>query len=153
MRWIDIILPEPENHQKLDTLLSQAAQQMDLLQEIQERDGLDNVSVVQHMALVGGTLFQAVTEIEPLAFHTSEDKPSFCLPDLGDPHHDNLVGFHLVLAAEWAKLPWNWLHNGIEFLLAKHPIVTSDKSARIPQDQPLRPWMQRCQRRVRSERR
>lgn len=146
MRWIDIILPEPNNHQKLDTLLAEAVEKLALLQEIQKRDGLDNVSVVQHMALVGGALFQAVTEVEPQAFHASEDKPCFQLPDLGDAQHDDLVGYHLVLDAQWTKLPWNWLHNGIEFLLAKHPIVTSDRTAHIPQDQQLRPWMQRCQR-------
>lgn len=146
MRWIDIILPEPETHHKLDGLLARAARQWALVDRIQERDGLDNVSVVNQMAKVGHLLFQGVQACSPEAFHPGEDQPGYRLAQMSDPEHDDLVGFHLVVDPRWAGLPWTWLHNGLEFLLEKNPIVSSNRVSSLPQGQALRPWMQRCRR-------
>jgi hypothetical protein len=146
MHWIDIILPEPETHQELDTLLNQAAEKTRALEQIQQRDGLDNVSVVKQMAQVGGLLFQAVQAFDPAAFDPDPAKAAWQVPDLGDPEHDRLVGFHLVVGGAWPFLPWTWLHNGLGFLLEKHPIVTSESGSSLPSGTDGRPWMQRCRR-------
>lgn len=143
MRWIDIILPEPGTHQKLDTLLSDAQTKWKALTEVQGRDGLDNVSVVRHLGQVGEMLFQAVVACDPEAFHTEVERPGLQMPALDDPNHDDLVGFHLVVAPGWPFLPWHCLHNGLDFLLMKHPIETSPFPSAIPTGTEKRPWMQR----------
>jgi hypothetical protein len=143
MRWIDIILPAPGMHQELDTLLDKARTAWQGLAEFQARDGLDNVSVVRHLGLVGETLFKAVTAWNEQAFSPGIDRFGSLVPDLADSEHDQLVGFHLVVSPEREYLPWNCLHNGLEFLLVQHPIVTSALPSAIPTGSETRPWMQR----------
>ncbi len=146
MRWIDIILPEPETNQKLDTMLAEAARGLEELELIQQRDGLDNVSVVRQMAEVGQLLFQGIIAVDPLAFDPAEDRKGSRVPLLEDKEHDTLVGYHVVADSTWPSLPWNWLHNGLEFLLEKHPIVASSQGSDIPVGNTGRPWMERCRR-------
>ncbi len=146
MRWIDIILPEPGIHQEVDALLSDAVAKMAHIPEIQARDGLDAVSMVEVFAEVGQLLFQAIVDIDPEAF--SPDRPSGTsstteAPSLDNPHHDNLRGYHIVADAAIVDLPWHWLHNGVGFLLDKHPICTGVTSAKLPDEATQRPWMQR----------
>jgi hypothetical protein len=146
MRWIDIILPEPKTHQMLDSLLAEAAENSSEIPVIQERDGLDSGLVVKQMAKVGHLLFQAITTFDPQAFSPVGEKVSSVVPQLGNPEHDELVGFHLVIHPEWSHLPWNWLHNGLDFLLDKNPVVTSTHGSSLPATEGNRPWMQRCRR-------
>lgn len=146
MRWIDINLPEPETHQKLDSLVADAMSHLEELEHIQQRDGLDSITVVQQMSLVGGLLFQGVTAVDPQAFDPSDKQIGALVPGLDDPEHDGLVGYHLVIDPAWPSLPWTWLHNGVGFLLEKNPIVTSCNSSRLPSGNTSRPWMQRCRR-------
>jgi len=143
MRWIDIILPEPGIHQEMDDLVSEALANMARIPEIQARDGLDAVSMVEVIAEVGKLLFQAVVFIDPEAF--SPDRPAEAgeAPSLGDPDHDSLRGYHIVADPNIVDLPWHWLHNGIGFLLQKHPICTGVTSAKLPDESTRRPWMQR----------
>jgi len=143
MRWIDIILPEPGTNQLIDNLLTDAACLSSDIDEIQLRDGLDNLSVVQQMADVGRKLFAGVIACDSSAFSPDCQCTSQVCPDLGDVDHDQLVGYHLVVDPAWVGLPWNWLHNGLDFVLAKHPICASNHSSAIPTHNPPRPWMQR----------
>ncbi len=146
MRWIDITLPEPGIHQEMDSLLSMAVAEMARIPEIQTRDGLDAGSMVEVFAEVGQNLFQAVIAVDPEAF--SPDRPAAPAksPSLDDPDYDNLRGYHIVTEPGIVDLPWHWLHNGVGFLLDKHPICTGVTSAGVPADTAGRPWMQRWQR-------
>lgn len=146
MRWIDIILPEPQTHQKLDSLLEQAVTEGKILEQIQNRDGLDNIHVVDQMAKIGQLLFQGVMSFQPKAFNDDGADVGHPTPGLGDPDHDQLVGFHLVVDSQWPLLPWQWLHNGVGFLLEKHPITCAERGSQLPTGRSSRPWMQRCQR-------
>jgi len=143
MRWLDIILPEPGIHQEMDRLLSQAVAQMARTPEIQARDGLDAVSMVEVFAKVGQHLFQAIVAVDPEAF--SPDRPAGPAvgPSLDIPDHDSLRGYHIVADPKIVDLPWHWLHNGVGFLLDKHPICTGVTSAKLPAEAAQRPWMQR----------
>ena len=58
MRWIDIILPEPEINQALDNFLTEAAGLATEIEGIQLMDGLDNVKVTRQMAKAGQALFK-----------------------------------------------------------------------------------------------
>ena len=143
MHWIDIILPEPGIHHEMDQLVSAAVAKMVRIPEIQTRDGLDSVAMVDVFAEVGCLLFKAILAADPEAF--SPDRPAAgpAAPPLDDPQHDNLIGYHIVADPDLLDLPWQWLHNGIGFLLAKHPICSGTRSARLPDEAAHRPWMQR----------
>lgn len=143
MRWIDIILPEPGIHQEMDDLISEAVAQMARIPEIQARDGLDAVSMVEVFAEVGQLLFQAIVDFNPEAFSPELLDPTAAAPSLDDPLHDQLCGFHIVADPDILDLPWHWLHNGIGFLLEKHPICAGARSAKLPAEASRRPWMQR----------
>ncbi|RKZ12436.1 hypothetical protein DRQ50_11930, partial [bacterium] len=116
MRWLDINLPEPGTHQKLDTALDEARTAAALINGLQERDGLDSMAVTRHMKEVGGLLFQAVTAVDPGAF-VPERPGSTPTPCLVGPDLVHTVAYNLVMADRWRDLPWSWLHNGIEHLL------------------------------------
>jgi len=143
MRWIDIILPEPGTHHSFDNLVGEARTAAATLPVIQERDGLDSQAVVELMRDVGNKLFQAVCATDSGAFGTESSRPGTSIPDLGHEDHDDLTGFHLVVSRNQLSLPWSWLHNGLEFILEKHPICASDRPADLPSGNQLRPWMQR----------
>lgn len=146
MRWIDIILPEPGIRQEMDDLLSEAVARMARIPEIQARDGLDAVSMVEVFAEVGSLLFQAVVAVNPEAFSPEQEGRCECPAPLGNPAHDSLRGYHIVTDPDIVDLPWHWLHNGIGFLLARHPISTGVNSSALPDEAAQRPWMQRWQR-------
>jgi len=146
MHWIDIILPEPGIDQEMEGLLTDAVAAMARIPEIQARDGLDAVTMVDVFAEVGQLLFQAVTAVDPEAFSPSRMGDSTSGPLLGDPDHDTLRGYHIVAHPDVLDLPWHWLHNGVGFLLARHPICTGTSTAQLPDDSDQRPWMQRCHR-------
>ena len=146
MRWLDITLPEPKKNQKLDSLVEQALAGIEELDHIQQRDGLDNITVTEQMAAVGRLLFQALNLCDENAFHVDKNPQQCQTPLLGDDRHDLLVGFHIVASADWPELPWAWLHNGLGFLLEKHPITSAPRSADLPEGTACRPWMQRCRR-------
>lgn len=146
MRWIDITLPEPGIHQEMDALLSDAVAAMARIPEIQTRDGLDAVSMVEVFAEVGRLLFLAATATDPEAFSPSRDGNTASGPPLGDPGHDALRGYHIVAQPDVLDLPWHWLHNGVGFLLERHPICTGTTTASLPAESDQRPWMQRCRR-------
>jgi hypothetical protein len=143
MRWIDIILPEPGINQNLDTLCEEAAAVAATIPAIQERDGLDAVTVAQAMGEAGRLLFRAVTGTDPMAFAAGAEGRGSETPDLDDPEHDGLTGFHIVAGGRWLDLPWSWLHNGVAFLLATHPIAAGPRPSGLPAEQARRPWMQR----------
>ena len=143
MRWIDIILPEPGTHHLYDRFVAEARTAGVTLAEVQTRDGLDAPTVVKAMQDIGNKLFQAIGSTDSGAFDADRSRPGSSVPDLGLDEHDDLMGFHLVAAYDHLDLPWTWLHNGIEFLLEKHPICVSDRPADPPTGDQLRPWMQR----------
>ncbi len=143
MRWIDIILPEPGIRQEMDDLLSQAVAQMAHIPEIQTREGLDSAAMVEVFATVGQLLFQAIQSVDAEAFSPERKAEGAENPPLNDPTHDNLRGYHIVADTDILDLPWHWLHNGLEFLLDKHPICTGLTRATLPDEAAQRPWMQR----------
>ncbi len=143
MRWIDIILPEPGIHQEFDGVLSSAVALMTQIPEIQARDGMDAASMVDVFAEVGQHLFQAIVAVDPEAFSPERPADPNLAPSLDIPDHDNLRGYHIVADPDVVDLPWHWLHNGVGFLLDKHPICTGVTSAKLPDESARRPWMQR----------
>jgi hypothetical protein len=140
MRWLDINLPEPGNHPSMDEAVADVRARYATLPEIQQRDGLDAVTVTSIMDEIGCRLFQAVREVAPKAF-VPERQAAEELPAIGAAAHDDLVGFHLVVPGAWRDLPWNWLHNSLHFLQERHPLCWSGGSARLPAAG--RPWMER----------
>lgn len=146
MRWIDIILPEPDNHPVLDGHLASAARFAAEIPVLQEEHGLDSIKVIELMTKAGQELFQGVTAANPGAFSPNWDTDSFRPPSLGQKEHDTLVGYHIVAGETWVGLPWTWLHNGVGFLFEKHPICAGIFGSRLPEGSNHRPWMQRLTR-------
>ncbi|PID79102.1 hypothetical protein CSB20_11810 [bacterium DOLZORAL124_64_63] len=147
MRWIDIILPEPETDQEFDAQMAEAIYKVHDVLELQQKEGLDSPTLLRPMAAVGRILFQAVSRRRPTAFSPDARlSRGITIPTIGLAEHDDLVGFQVVTEGPWANLPWTWLHNGIEFLFRKHPICVADHSAALPPATAQRPWMARCQR-------
>ena len=142
MRWIDIFLPEPGTNLHFDHDCQEAAAMAAGLGIIQERDGLDAVTVTSCMAETGRILFQALADTLPGALAPDPQRPGFSALAVGDRHHDELIGFHLIGRGNQLDLPWTWLHNGLEFMLVGHPICVglhpSDPGSRVSP----RPWMQ-----------
>jgi len=143
MRWIDIILPEPEINQTLDDFLADAAKLTEEIEGIQLMDGLDSVNVTKQMAKAGQLLFKGVTAVDAAAFSPDPSRPGATIPNLDMDDHDALVGYHLVVDPAWSDLPWTWLHNGLAFLLEKHPLCWSTRPSKVPEGAGDRPWMQR----------
>ncbi len=143
MRWIDIFLPEPGCNAGFDTLCAQATEAAAGLETIQQRDGLDAVSVTDRMAETGRLLFRALQEHDPGALAPGPDRPGVATLDLDHPVHDELVGYHLVGRGKQLELPWMWLHNGLDFMLRGHPVSVGDRSCDPATDPAQRPWMMR----------
>jgi hypothetical protein len=146
MRWIDIILPEPTMHQELDSRLAVAADLAAEIPALQEQYGLDSVRVLEVMTQAGQELFQGIVAADPGAFSSSRGSESREIPALGQPGHDELVGYHIVTVPAWVGLPWSWLHNGVGFLFEKHPVCSATRGSHLPNGNLHRPWMQRLTR-------
>ncbi len=146
MRWIDIILPEPKTNQEFDTLMDEAIYLNSEIDPIQQKHGLDSPQVLEQMGRVGRRLFKAISENDSRAFSPSKNPLGAPTPKIGIPQHDQLVGYHIVTDGPWASLPWTWMHNGLEFVLEKHPICTATIKSALPSLSKQRPWMTRCQR-------
>lgn len=143
MRWFDIILPEPGTDQRMDRRLADAASKAGRFRQIQQREGLDASALMPAMVQTGQLLFEAVTGAVPRAFDHSRPAASIRVPAVGDEAHDGLTGFHLVLDPRWLGLPWNWLHNGLDFVLEQHPLCAGLRPAALPPERTRRPWMHR----------
>jgi hypothetical protein len=146
MRWIDIILPEPTIHQELDQRLAAAAALAATIPDLQDSYGLDSARVLEAMKEAGREIFQGIIDLDPGAFSPSRGGPAGDTPVLGQPAHDDLLGYHVVADPRWVGLPWTWLHNGVGFLFEKHPVCSSSGTSRLPGAELLRPWMQRMTR-------
>ncbi|MCK9997000.1 MAG: hypothetical protein KAH56_12075 [Candidatus Krumholzibacteria bacterium] len=146
MRWIDIILPEPTIHQELDTRLAAAARLAAEIPPLQDQYGLDSVRVIEIMTKAGQELFQGIIAADPEAFSSSRGSETRETPALGQPEHDELVGYHIVASPARVGLPWSWLHNGVGFLFEKHPICCATHGSGLPEGSLHRPWMQRLTR-------
>ncbi|MBE0567716.1 MAG: hypothetical protein IH621_17310, partial [Krumholzibacteria bacterium] len=133
MRWLDITLPDPADAPALAAACRQARRLADGVPAIQERDGLDAVTVTALMAECGMALFQAVRAQLPRAFAPDlEPASGSATPPLGDADHDGLLGYHLVVAPALLDLPWNWLHTGLGFVLERHPLSWGTRPAAHP---------------------
>ena len=130
MHWIDVALPATGTCPESDRLLTRAGALLDTLEQLQEQHGIDAPVVTARMAEVGHLLFRAITAGDATAFHPG--------PDAGGD-----VAYHVNVTEDLAGLPWHWLHNGMNFLLEQHPVTAGVLSARIPEADPPRPWMQR----------
>ena len=143
MRWYDIILPEPGTNLPLDRDLAEVGLLAAGYREIQQRDGLDAPGLPRVAEAAGRVLFAAVSRAVPGAFDRSRRAATLASPAVGEPAHDALEGFHLVVDAAWLGLPWSWLHNGLTFLLEQHPVCAGTRPATPPASRSARPWMQR----------
>ncbi len=146
MRWIDISLPEPGIHQDHDLLVTEAIYLLSDLPDVQEKQGLDSRAVMDVMREVGQKLLQSLLAYDDQVFNPETSATHTQLPELGVSEHDKLLGYHLVTSEQYIGLPWHWLHNGVGFLLEKHPICTSVLPSGLPKSTESRPWMQRMQR-------
>lgn len=146
MQWIDIILPEPETNQEFEKNLAEAIKLAGEMSSLQQKQGLDSPLVLDKMAEVGRCLFLALIAHDSRAFTPEANARVFQTPSIGLAEHDDLTGYHIVANDDRSALPWTWLHNGIEFVLEKHPICTNNHSARLPDSLQSRPWMSRCTR-------
>lgn len=143
MRWIDIDLPQPGRHPQTDRFFAEAHALLPRIHEIQGRDGLDARTVIDHMAEVGRKLFQGIQAARPNAFSCDASRPTTEMPKLDQVEHDALVGFHLVADDRHLTLPWGWAHNGLGFLLERHPLCAGQFPSGPPDPASARPWMQR----------
>ena len=143
MRWIDINLSELEINQEAQSLLADAQRVAENIPAIQTRDGLDSRSVIDQMKAAGRLLFKGVMTIDKEAFHPGATESESSTPDVASQEFDDLLGYHLIAGDRHLGLPWNWLHNGLEFLAAKHPICVSSNPSLPPSEGADRPWMQR----------
>jgi hypothetical protein len=146
MRWIDIILPEPTIHPELDQHLATAQHLAGQIPALQESFGLDSIRVREVMEEAGREIFQGLVAVDPGAFSPSRGAATGDMPVLGQPGHDDLVGYNIVTNAQWVGLPWAWLHSGAGFIFEKHPICSSTNGSRLPEGDLQRPWMQRLTR-------
>ncbi len=142
MRWIDIDLAGPGVARRH---FEAAATRFRDLPRLQQRAGLDSPEAVALMAEVGQLLFRAVTAIDPRAFADDRAREGGVDPRVGIAETDHLTGYHLRVRPEHLTLPWTWLHNGVEFLLARCAIAASPAgsrpaTARAPE---ARAWMRR----------
>lgn len=143
MRWIDIDLSTRKISHEVEDLLVEARAVADGIPRIQERDGLDARSVIDRMRAAGTKLFQAVLAHDQEAFHREAGQSGITTPnEIGDEPAE-LVGYHLTTQDRHVGLPWNWLHNGLEFLAAKHPICASCNPSAPDESDRGRPWVQR----------
>ncbi len=142
MRWIDIFLPEPGTNLPFDSDCEEAAAIAADLGAIQDRDGLDAATVTSCMAAAGRILFQALIDNLPGALAPDPRRPGFAALPVGDTRHDELIGYHLIGHGSQLDLPWTWLHNGLEFMLAGHPISVGNHPSDPAVRTMPRPWMQ-----------
>lgn len=145
MRWIDIELPSPNRQPALAPLLAKAAARCEELSDHQHDAGLDCATVVHRMMEVGQLLFRAATLADPEVFSPGRESQGTVEPRIGQPEADHVIGYHLITPPAQLALPWSWLHNGIDFLLVRHPLSASTRGSRPPALSPPRPWMRRCQ--------
>lgn len=143
MRWIDIPLPSPGSCPEFDRQVAVAEELMADLPRVQERAGLDGGAVVERMTRIGQALFQGITAHDGGAFRPDCDREGSETPACGRAEADCLVGYHLVADRDQLALPWHWLHNGVEFLLARCPLCAAPHSSRVPAIDPERVWMHR----------
>jgi hypothetical protein len=143
VRWIDVTLPPGEENPAVALLLDQATEGFALVQLLQDRVGLDNPAVVQHMAEVGRILFRAVTTVDPEAFRPQHENLGSRDPVVGLSESDHATGYHLVVPPSRVGLPWTWLHNGLGFLLERHPLCASTTGSCLPRGEAASPWMRR----------
>lgn len=145
MRWHDIILPRPEDAAPLAAACAETRRLAGSLPGLQQRDGLDAPTVTACMAEAGRVLLEGVRSVQPDAF-VDEGPGTIETPELGDPAHDQLCGYHLVVPEPWLDLPWNWLHTGLAFVLEKHPVTWGTRPAGAERGRTARPWHARLQR-------
>ncbi len=139
MHWIDISLPTTGSCPETDRQLAEARSLTEEIPDLQERHGLDSPAVTRRMEETGRLLFTAVIAHDPEAFRPDPDRSGASFPaDAGGK-----LGFHLLADRQQVGLPWYWLHNGVEFLLEKYPIVVAEHASRVPEVDPPRLWMQR----------
>jgi hypothetical protein len=143
MRWIDIPLPPSGSCPEFDRHVAHGKSLLADLPRLQERAGLDSAAVVEQMTLIGQDLFQGVTAYDAAAFRPDPGRDGGETSACGRTDVDCLVGYHLVADRDQLNIPWHWLHNGVEFLLARSPICAAAHGSRVPAVDPDRIWMHR----------
>ena len=146
MRWIDIILPEPETHQELDSLLAEAVVQLEDLEASSAATAWTTSPWSARWPWWADCSFRAVIAVDPQAFDPEDDRTGSQVPLLDDPaarqsrglspgHRPGLALPALDLAAQ---------RRGIPAGKAPHRHLRHC-SSRLPRAAPA-PWMQRFQR-------
>ncbi len=143
MRWIDIDLQTPARCRAAAPRLTEAAARTAALPALVEQAGPDTPAITREMAAVGQLLFRAVTRADPRAFAPDAQGAGASDARIGVAEADGVLGYHLVARPDDLALPWNWLHNGLGFLLAQHPICAGPAGTWATFAQPNRPWLGR----------
>lgn len=138
MRWIDIELPSATTCPESDRLLDETCALVESIPHRQAQDGLDTPAIAALIEQAGRLLFSGVTAGQTDAFRPDRDRPGATTPG-----HSDRIGYHIVAPPNRQGLPWHWLHNGVNFLLEKHPVVVATHGSRVPEIDPPRLWMQR----------
>ena len=144
MRWFDIILPEPGTDQALDRGLAEAAA---LAARYPAGAAARRSGRAQPAAAHGTDRSLPLRGPDPgraarLRPHAARRPPSTRRPSAKRPTTPSPASTWWSTPA-WLGLPWNWLHNGLNFVLEQHPLCASLRPAALPPERARRPWMQR----------
>lgn len=130
MHWIDIDLsPENRTRDTSDLLERAAAISGDLCLR-QTEHGADSPLLMRTLENVGLYLFQACLSSIPDAFRPTEDRVRSTDPTISDLLFDEqILGYHIIVDKRYMALPWTSLHNGINFVIEKHPLCVAETSS------------------------
>ena len=143
MWWLDINL-RTETREAVAALLTRAAERYRDLELLQKRVGSDSPLVLGALEDIGQLLFRAVSGIDPAAFSPQRTEGTTRCPGHGRDGTREAIGYHLVVDPSDLALPWTALHNGVRFLIERHPICAATHGSRPASEPPLaRPWMLR----------
>ncbi len=129
MRWIEIDLTATECDDSVRNFLEAVRDRQEELPRLQTDLGIDSPLIVRFMAEQGQRLFHAIQGHVPDSF-------SF----LGQ----NAVGLHLRVHPRDLSLPWNFLHDGLHFLLERVAVCASPWPLEWDNAAPTLPWIARC---------
>ena len=133
MRWIEIDIRDRRLPPRATACCEQAALQLAMLEDGRLRHGLNDPTLEHSAAAIGQLLFRAVTEIDRNAFAADRGAAGPREPSWPGSAHPPF-GYHLILPAALLGLPWNWLHNGLRFLIEDGPISVAPTGLGGPEE-------------------
>ena len=129
MRWIEIDLTATECDESVCKLLEAVRDRQEELPRLQTDLGIDSPLIVRFMAEQGQRLFRAIQGHVP-------DSMSF--------HGQGAIGLHLRVQSKDLSLPWNFLHDGLHFLMERVAICAAPWPLEWDRTSTVLPWVARC---------